>query len=47
MIPQSMECAELRNVKFIEVRGYSESEDSMILKEYCNLKDNFGKNTKI
>jgi hypothetical protein len=44
MIPQSIECAELRNVKFIEVRGYTEGECTMTLKEYCNLKDNFGKN---
>ena len=38
-----MECAELRTVKFIEVRGYSESDNTMTLKEYSNLKDNFGK----
>ena len=37
-----MECAELRNIQFIEVRGYIESDSSITLKEYTNLRDNFG-----
>jgi len=41
-IPHSIECAELRKVKFIEVRGFSEHESLMTLKEYCDLRDNFG-----
>ena len=38
-----MECAELRDVKFVEVRGVTESDREITLKEYCNFKDNFGK----
>ena len=41
-MPESMECAELRNIQFIEVRGYIESDSSITLKEYTNLRDNFG-----
>ena len=42
-IPESMECAELRNVQYIEVRGYyEESEGTVTLKRYTNLRDNFG-----
>jgi len=40
-IPESLECAELRNIKFIEVRGYT-AEDGMTLKEYTNMRGNFG-----
>jgi len=41
-VPESLECAELRNIKFIEVRGYTEEDGMVTLKEYTNLRDNFG-----
>jgi hypothetical protein len=46
-IPEPMECAELRNIKFLEVRGTTESGKEVILKEYCNFKDNFGTSCSI
>jgi hypothetical protein len=43
-LPENFECAELRNVKFLEVRGTGESNGEITMKEYCNFKDNFGTN---
>lgn len=41
-LPENFECAELRNVKFLEVRGTGENNGEITMREYCNFKDNFG-----
>ena len=41
ILPNTMECAELRDVKFVEIKGVVESNREIILKECCNFKDKF------
>ena len=43
IIPETLECAELRNIKYLEVRGFVGGSNEVELKEYCDFKDNFGK----
>ena len=41
-VPGSMELAELKDLKFVEVRGTVEGLKEITLKEYTNFKETFG-----
>ena len=42
MLLESIEPAELRKLKFIEVRGFSNGSGEVEIKDYTNFEDNFG-----
>ena len=42
MVPSHIERNSLKEIKFIEVRGVFEENGEISMKEYTDLKDNFG-----
>ena len=41
-IPANVEVGPIKEAKFVEVRGVSTEGGDVVLREYTNLKDNFG-----
>lgn len=42
-VPGTIEAERLKAVKFIEVRGTTSESGDILMREYTNMKDNFGR----
>lgn len=41
-IPPHIEISSLKDIKYIEVRGLAEENDEISMREFTDLKENFG-----